>query len=248
MYYINTKHPVSSYTGGMPYWKIYRVLSEQQNLLIAGTTGSGKSTVLQGVLYTICNLQSACDAELWLADPKRVDLIEWLDRRVPHLARYANTTEEISKMITDLVQVMEQRFRQMEQQRIKQYDGKTIYLVIDELADLTINNKSVVGQLTRLLQLARAAGIRVIMATQQPKREVLPAMIQSNITASLALRCKSAIESRQVLNVKGAELLPKHGTGILLTPDYSLVKVEIPMQSGEDIDRLVEMAIAETKY
>lgn len=250
MYYINDKIAITSSTGRNPYWNAYKTLSEQQNLLIAGTTGSGKSTVLHGIIHAICACRTACSAELWLADPKRVDLIEWLDMGTPQLGRYANTTEEIKTMISDLVRVMESRFRWMEDHRVKQYPGKTIYLVVDELGDLLINDhkKTFLHSLTRLLQLARAASIRIIACTQSPSRITIPAQLAVNYTAKLALRCATAIESRQVLNAAGAENLPRYGKGICLTPDYGMVTVDLPLQDMEDTKRMIAEAIKDTEY
>ena len=248
MYYINPNKAKSSITAGMPFWTVYRDIANQQNTLIAGTTGSGKSTALQGIIYTICDIYSPCDVELWMADPKRVDLIEWKDRGTPQLARYANTTDEIKQMISDLVCVMETRFQYMEHNRIKKYTGKMIYLVVDEFGDLVTNDKQVVDDLNHLLRLCRAAGIRCILTTQSPSRQTIPACIQCNITATLALRCKSVIESRQVLNCAGAETLPKYGQGILLTPDNGMERREIPLQDPEDIEQMVRGYIRDTTY
>ena len=248
MYFINTKRVKRSATSGMSYWNVYKAIADQQNTLIAGTTGSGKSTVLQGVLYTICAMNTAEDVELWLADPKRVDLIEWYDRKLPHLSRYANTTEDIKKMIADLVFIMEQRFTYMENKRIKNFDGKTIYLVVDELGDLVMNDKKIVDSLKRILQLGRAAGIRSIFCTQSPSRLTLPAVLQVNFTARLALRCVSTIESRQIINAAGAESLPKYGQGIFLDPNYGMTTVSLPMQNQYDIDEMTRRTIAATKY
>ena len=248
MYYINPNKAKSSITAGMPFWTVYRDIANQQNTLIAGTTGSGKSTALQGIIYTICDIYSPCDVELWIADPKRVDLIEWKDRGTPQLARYANTADEIKRMIVDLVSVMETRFQYMEQHRQKKYDGKTIYLIVDELGDLVMNDRHITDSLKRILQLGRAAGIRSILCTQSPSRYTLPAVLQVNFTARLALRCVSAIESRQVLNCAGAETLPKYGLGILLTPDNGMERREIPLQDPEDIEQMVRGYIRDTQY
>lgn len=248
MYYINDKSVHTSVTSGMSYWNVYKTISTQQNTLIAGTTGSGKSTVLQGVLHAICANSSPCSVELWLADPKRVDLIEWYDMQTPHLQRYANTTSEIKQMIVDLVNVMESRFKYMEANRMKQFPGRTIYLIVDELGDLVMNDKRIVDYLKRILQLGRAAGIRSILCTQSPSRLTLPAVLQVNFTARLALRCVSAIESRQVLNAAGAENLPRYGKGILLTPDYGMVTVDLPMQNMDDTREMVAQSIRDTTY
>lgn len=243
MYYKNERKLKQATSAGMTYWNVYKAISDQQNTLIAGTTGSGKSTVLQGVLFTICNCYTPCKAELWLADPKRVDLIEWLDRGTPHLQRYANTTGEIKQMISDLVSVMESRFRWMEQNRVKLYPGRTIYLVVDELGDLVMNDRRIVDSLKRILQLGRAAGIRSILCTQSPSRYTLPAVLQVNFTARLALRCVSAIESRQVLNAAGAENLPRYGKGIFLSPDFGMVPVDLPMQDHGDIVEMTRRSV-----
>ena len=248
MYWVNPKQAKRSKSTSVPYWKVYRAIADQQNVLIAGTTGSGKSTALQGVIHAICATGSVCSDELWLADPKRVDLIEWMDKGTPQLTHYANTTADIIKMINDLVSRMESRFRYMEEHRLKLWPGSTIHLIVDELGDLVMNDKRVVDSLKRILQLGRAAGIRSILCTQSPSRHTLPAVLQVNFTARLALRCVSAIESRQVLNAAGAELLPRYGKGIFLSPDYGMVTVDLPLQSQEDIDLMIEQSIQGTEY
>lgn len=248
MYYKRTREAKESITSGMPVWEIYREIAQQQNVLIAGTTGSGKSTALRGIIYGICADHSPTQVDLWLADPKRVDLIEWLDMGTPHLARYANTTEEIKQMIDDLVQVMENRYAWMEKHRVRTYTDHVIHLIVDELGDLIMNDKRVLHSLTRILQLGRACGIRSILCTQSPSRHTIPAPVQVNMTATLALRCKSAIESRQIMNMAGAEMLPKYGKGLFLSPDHGLTEVYLPLQEQEDIDKMIQMSIEDTKY
>lgn len=248
MYTIRTKTATSGFSAPFSYWNIYRTIGQQQNTLIAGTTGSGKSTVLHGVIHAICCEQSAVVCNLWIADPKRVDMIEWLDMKTPQLARYANTTEDIKRMIEDLVEVMEERFRYMESHRIKDYDGKRIYLIVDELGDLVMNDRHIVDSLKRILQLGRAAGIRTILCTQSPSRQTLPAVLQVNFTARLALRCVSAIESRQVLNCAGAELLPRYGKGIFLSPDYGMNTVDLPLQDHDATKEMIQWHISHTSY
>lgn len=248
MHYVNMKRAKHSTNSGMPVWNIYREIADQQNTLIAGETGSGKSTVLKGVIYSICADYAPTEAELWLADPKRVDLIKWYDRKLPHLRRYSNTLPEIKQMIQDLIGVMEIRYAWMEEHRIDCFTGRRIYLIVDELCDLVMSDKGIVPILAKLLMLGRAAGIRCILCTQSPSRLTIAAQLQVNFTAALALQCKSAIESRQILNQPGAELLPRYGKGLLTTPEHAPVMVDLPLQDDREIDEMVQRSIAYTTY
>ena len=248
MHYINHRYAKRAITTGLPVWNVYKEIVRQQNTLIAGATGSGKSTCLKGIIYSLCAEYAPTEVELWLADPKRVDLIKWYDRKLPHLRRYANTIPEIKQMIYDLIDVMEIRYAWMEENRVEKFSGRQIYLIVDELGDLVMTDKSIVAALTRLLQLSRAAGIHAILCTQSPSRLTLKAQMQVNFTATLALRCKSAIESRQILNESGAELLPRYGKGLLSTPEHGAVMVDLPLQDDGEIDQMVKMSIADTYY
>lgn len=215
----------------MNYWLFCEGLADAPHILIAGATGAGKSVLIDDLLYSLSALKNPSTAAFELIDPKRVELNKW--KNTAFCDRYAAKSEDIIQLLEDAVYTMEQRFDKMSAQGVNYYSGTHLYIIIDELADLmTTDARTVKPLLQRLLQLGRAAGIHVIAATQAPNRKVIPAELTLNFTHKIALRCDSAIESRQVINMAGAEALPLHGFGILRQPG-STMEIEIPMTSPE---------------
>ena len=226
----------------MTYWNVYKEIAEEQNVLIGGTTGSGKSVVLDGIIryLAVSKLPYAVKggAKMWLADPKMVDLNHY--RSLPHTERYADTPEDIVAMMEDLSAEMDARYEDMKARGIRKWDGGELWLIIDELGDLmTTYRREVQPILTHLLQLCRASGIHVIACTQCPARAVLPAPLQVNFVSTLGLRCVSAIESKQIIKMSGCEMLPKYGTGILLKAGEGCKKVELPLTRDSEINELL---------
>lgn len=199
------------------------------HLLIAGTTGSGKSNALCGMIDHLVSVTTAATLNLVLIDPKMVELNKY--RALPHTIGYANTAEMTYRTLSALSVMMEERYREMMNAGQNQYQGRRIVVVIDELADLMISpyKKQIKLELQHLLQLGRAAKITIWAATQAPNRGIIPADLVLNFTDRLALRCISPIESRQIIGVKGAEELPKYGKGIYLSPDTGLHTVTVPL-------------------
>ena len=115
---------------------------------------------------------------------------------------------------------MEQRFQTMQKQRIKKSKEADIYIIIDEYADLiTTSKKDTERLICRIAQLGRAAKIHLIIATQRPTRDIITGQVKVNIDSRLALRVPTAQDSRNIINIKGAELLGKYGQAFYLTPD-----------------------------
>lgn len=219
----------------MTYYKHYARLVDAPHLLVAGATGSGKSVFLRGFLQTLTAIRAPENAGLVLIDPKRVELTVW--RRDPHFAEYASETRDVLRLLDRVIALMEQRYRRLQKTGGVQWNGGDVYVIIDELADLmTTVPLSVRPRLQRLLQLGRAANIHIVAATQAPSRKIIPAELTLNFTHKLALRCDSAIESRQVIGTSGAETLPLHGLGILREPGH-LAEIEIPFVAPEDVTR-----------
>lgn len=204
-------------TINLTYYKQYRELIDAPHLLVAGATGSGKSVFLRGFLMTLTALRTPENAGLVLIDPKRVELTEWAKTR--HKSGYACELSDALFLLDRCIDLMEYRYRELQATGAVEWEGGDIYIVIDELADLMLTDPlSVRPRLQKILQLGRAAHIHLIAATQAPSRKVIPAELTLNFTHKLALRCDSAIESRQVINTTGAETLPLHGVGILRKP------------------------------
>ena len=214
-------------------WKLCNDILSQAHCLIGGTTGSGKSTLLHSIMYSAL-IHSPARVQFILVDLKKgVELRRYKD--LPHVISFASTPEEAVHSIRVAEEIMEHRYSELLKTDKNVYEGNEIYLIIDELADLMQTAKAkVLGPLSRIMRLGRAARVHVIGATQSPSRSHgggLPTELQVNTTSSLALRCRSAIESRQVIGQKGAENLPEHGRGIYWSPAGS-VPVVIP-QTGE---------------
>ena len=192
------------------------LIPESGHLLIAGTTGAGKSVVINGIIQAIFATDPT--ASFILIDPKKVELFPWTKSKQVNV--YANTPEQIIRAMKIINNVMLNRYSAMEKAGQRKSTSGNIYVIIDELADIILTSKrEFLPLLQRVLQLGRAANIKVIAATQAPNRKVIPAELTLNFTDRLALRCISAIESRQIITIPGAEKLPKHGVGLLLNPD-----------------------------
>ena len=215
---------------------LYLDILSQAHTLIAGQTGSGKSVMLNGILTTACKQGNN---GFILIDPKRVELCDY--RKLPTCLAYANTSAECVRALAKAIDIMESRYRQMERSGQKQYDGDPILVVIDELADLLISADSriIQSQLQKLTALGRAARVKVICATQCPNRQILKANIVLNFTSRVALHCQTAIESRQVINTKGAEYLPRYGQCLYLRPGHDLERWCVPMTDEEEKARAI---------
>ena len=223
-------------TPGGPIYTLYRDMMEQPHLLIAGATGSGKSVTINGIIYTALH-SAPGQAEFILIDPKRVELSQY--RYIPHTIAYASEPADIIAALNLSMQITEQRFFQMQSQGVRKYDGGHIYIIIDELADLmTTNKRQVQPLIQRLAQIGRAANVHIIAATQCPLREVIPTPIKVNFDARVALRTRSAQDSRNILGERGCENLPRFGQGFYMTPD-GLTLYNLPMIPDADIADIV---------
>lgn len=223
-------------TPGGEYKTLYADMLDQPHLLIAGATGSGKSVIVNSLIYTAL-LHSPAAVQLILIDPKRVELSNY--RSLPHTLRYASEPGNMPQALEYAMSVTEGRYREMQREHVKKYDGPDLYVVIDELADLmTTNKRQVQPLLQRLCQIGRAARVHVIAATQCPLATVIPTPIKVNFDARVGLRTRSAQDSRNILGVTGCEALPRYGQGYYMTPE-GLTLYNIPMTPQGEIDRLV---------
>lgn len=189
----------------------------QNHLLIAGTTGSGKSVIINNIIYTLL-YKSPKEVKLILIDPKKVELVQY--KELPHTLAYASEQTDIINTIKNAVTLMNKRYKVMQDKRIKKSKEADIYIIIDEYADLiTTSKKDVERLICRIAQLGRAAKIHLIIATQRPTRDIITGQVKVNIDSRLALRVPTAQDSRNIINIKGAEQLGKYGQGYYLTPD-----------------------------
>lgn len=210
---------------------------KQPHTLIAGASNSGKSVLINDIIYTAL-YKDPSRLQLVLIDPKRVELIDY--KPLPHTLRYASEPVEIINTLKWCVDLMETRYAEMQRKRIKKYDGSDVYIFIDEFADLmTTHKKETLPLLQRIAQLGRAANIHLIAATQRPTKDVVNGQIKVNMDSRIALRCPTAQDSRNIINVNGAEQLPRCGFGYYLTPER-FEKVPIPYITDDELRERVK--------
>lgn len=232
--------------------KIVADLAAMPHLLIAGSTGSGKSVSLNSMLISLLSKKSFSDVKLILIDPKRLEFMTYAD--IPHLifpiVTHPNRAVSVLKW---LVHEMDRRYEKMSEigaRDCEGYNKKTnnkeemfpyIVLVVDEFADLMITvKKDIEALITRLAQMARAAGIHMILATQRPSVDVITGLIKVNFTSRIALRVASKIDSRTILDVNGAERLLAKGDMLFLDgASGQLKRIHGPYISSEEIERVV---------
>lgn len=194
----------------------YHDVLQQPHTLIAGATESGKSVIINSLIYTAL-YQSPNNVGFILCDPKRVELSQYVN--FPHTLRYAETIPEILQALGYVSALVERRFVDMKRHGVKERAEKHIYVIIDEYADLILNCKpSELKAMQHIAELGRATHVRLILATQAPNRQVIKANVAVNMTAKIALRCYAAIESRQIVGQAGAELLPQYGDCLYKEP------------------------------
>lgn len=208
--------------------------------LIGGCTGSGKSVLINSFIGY--EYQAYPSDRFIFIDPKRVELIKYRDTRPCYL--YASENADIINALKKAIDVMETAYREMQAKGLNESDKAHLYVVIDELADLMTQKdvRAVIfPMLQRIAQLGRAAHIHLICATQAPSRKVIPAELTLNFTMRIALRCATAIESKQVLNgFDGAEDLPKYGE-CLINLDGNLYRGDIALTPPEELNKLIKL-------
>jgi S-DNA-T family DNA segregation ATPase FtsK/SpoIIIE len=221
------------------------------HLLIAGSTGSGKSVAINAIIVSLLYQNSPADLRLILVDPKRVEFTHYND--IPHLL--CPVVHDVDKTVATLrwtVSEMDRRFRLLQEtarRNIEAYNanppqGKLPYIVvvIDELADLMVQaGNEVEGAIVRLAQMARAVGIHLIVATQRPSVDVITGLIKANITNRMAFAVASQVDSRTILDITGAEKLLGNGDMLYLGNDLGKPKrVQGVLVTDKEIDKLTE--------
>lgn len=221
-------------TPGGDAFRLYLDMLEQSHILIAGATGSGKSVVMHGLIATIM-LSLSGEKAMILIDPKRIEFSQY--RGLPHTWAYAQQPDDIENALHYAVDLMEKRFIWMERHVVRKSTEGDIYILVDEFADLMVTQKrAVLPLLIRIAQLGRAAKVHLILGTQRPTRDIVTGQIKVNLDARLALRVPTPQDSRNIIDIKGAELLPRWGEGYYLTPETMRPRhVKVPMVSAEVI-------------
>lgn len=217
---------------------IYTRMLQSPHILIAGTTGSGKSVALNSLLYSAMleAVSEKKDASFTYIDLKMIELVDWRD--LPNCTKYVDRPEDAPKALKEAVDSMYDRYKRMQSAHLKETDEGHVYIVVDELADF-VNDKGCLEKLVTLGRLGRAAHYHLILCTQDPSRATLSASLLQNMTCRVALRTKSPIESRQIVGIAGAEKLPEHGYA-LMDMNGEVEKIQVPMVPDEDISSLIE--------
>jgi S-DNA-T family DNA segregation ATPase FtsK/SpoIIIE len=190
-------------------------LARMPHVLIAGATGTGKSVALNALLVSMLRRAGPRDLRLVLIDAKRVELAPY--RGLPHLAGpIATETADAERMLRHCLTIMEQRYRILEDAGARQVSElprrlSRYVVVVDELADLVMVDKSIRDHLVRLAQKSRAAGIHLVLATQRPSADVISGILKANVPARMALAVASNVDSRVILDCAGAEDLLGRG-------------------------------------
>lgn len=221
---------------------LYDSFLKQTHLLVAGCSGSGKSVLVNGIITAGLYhhpFNSKGGIQYILIDPKRVELAPY--RNLPHTIGYASEPDEMVCLLESAVSITEKRYKEMMAKGMRKYDGSDIYVIIEELADLmTTNRRAVQPMIQRLCQIARAARVHVIAVTQCPIVKVIPTEIKVNFDSVVALRTRSAQDSRNIIGHNGAENLPKYGECLYYTPDnMHTMKCVVPMVEEDEMYRLI---------
>jgi DNA segregation ATPase FtsK/SpoIIIE, S-DNA-T family len=243
---------------------VYTELDKMPHLLIAGATGSGKSVCINAFICTILLRTSPDEVKLLLIDPKKVEFVAY--QKIPHLiCPVISDATEAAKVLRVIVNMMENRyevFSKVGVRNITTYNELLvkqpqdhlefmpwIVVIIDELADLMIvAGKEVESSIQRITQLARAAGIHLIVATQRPSTDVITGIIKANIPSRIAFAVSSGIDSRTILDHVGAERLLGYGD-MLFFPvgEPSSIRIQGVYVSDEEVRRLADATSIQRK-
>lgn len=242
-------------------------LNKMPHLLVAGATGSGKSVCINGIITSILMKAKPHEVKLMMIDPKMVELNMY--NGIPHLlAPVVTDAKKASQALKKVVNEMERRYelfahtgtRNIEgyndhmklhnlENEVKQPLLPYIVVIVDELADLMmVASSDVEDAITRLAQMARAAGIHLIIATQRPSVDVITGVIKANIPSRIAFSVSSTTDSRTILDMGGAEKLLGRGDMLFLPVGASKpIRVQGAFLSDQEVEEVVDFVISQQK-
>ncbi len=224
-------------------------LAQMPHLMIAGTTGSGKTVCVNDLIMSLLFRATPDEVKFVMVDPKMVELSQYAD--IPHLLCPPVTdTKKASHALNWVVAEMEYRYKKLSQEGVRNIAGYNaqgnrmpyIVVIIDELADLMqVSAKTVESSITRLAQLSRAVGIHLILATQRPSVDVITGVIKANFPARISFKVASKVDSRTVLDMNGAETLLGKGDMLFIKPgDAKPTRGQCSFVKDEEIHRVIE--------
>ena len=222
-------------------------LASMPHLLIAGTTGSGKSVCINTIILSMLYRHTPDKCKFILIDPKMLELSTY--EGVPHLLCPVITeAKKAASVLGWVVKEMESRYRLMTKEGVRNIDGYNakhklpmpyIVVVVDEMSDLMlVAGKEIENYIQKLSQMARAAGIHIIMATQRPSVDVITGTIKANFPTRISFQVTSKIDSRTILGEQGAEQLLGKGDMLYMSSANRIVRIHAPFVSDNEIEKI----------
>ena len=222
-------------------------LSSMPHLLIAGTTGSGKSVCINTIILSLLYRHTPDKCKFILIDPKMLELSTY--EGIPHLLCPVITeAKKAASVLGWVVKEMESRYRLMTKEGVRNIDGYNakhklpmpyIVVVVDEMSDLMlVAGKEIENYIQKLSQMARAAGIHIIMATQRPSVDVITGTIKANFPTRISFQVTSKIDSRTILGEQGAEQLLGKGDMLYMSSANRIVRIHAPLVSDNEIEKI----------
>ncbi len=222
-------------------------LSSMPHLLIAGTTGSGKSVCINTIILSLLYRHTPDKCKFILIDPKMLELSTY--EGIPHLLCPVITeAKKAASVLGWVVKEMESRYRLMTKEGVRNIDGYNskhklpmpyIVVVVDEMSDLMlVAGKEIENYIQKLSQMARAAGIHIIMATQRPSVDVITGTIKANFPTRISFQVTSKIDSRTILGEQGAEQLLGKGDMLYMSSANRVVRIHAPFVSDNEIEKI----------
>jgi len=222
-------------------------LSSMPHLLIAGTTGSGKSVCVNTIILSLLYKHTPEKCKFILIDPKMLELSTY--EGVPHLLCPVITeAKKAASVLGWVVKEMESRYRLMTKEGVRNIDSYNakhklpmpyIVVVVDEMSDLMlVAGKEIENYIQKLSQMARAAGIHIIMATQRPSVDVITGTIKANFPTRISFQVTSKIDSRTILGEQGAEQLLGKGDMLYMSSANKIIRIHAPFVSDNEIEKI----------
>ena len=222
-------------------------LTSMPHLLIAGTTGSGKSVCINTIILSLLYKHSPDKCKFILIDPKMLELSTY--EGIPHLLCPVITQpKKAASVLGWVVKEMENRYRLMTKEGVRNIDGYNakhslampyIVVIVDEMSDLMlVAGKEIENYIQKLSQMARAAGIHIIMATQRPSVDVITGTIKANFPTRVSFQVTSKIDSRTILGEQGAEQLLGKGDMLYMTSANRIIRIHAPYVSENEIEKV----------
>ncbi|MBD1141274.1 DNA translocase FtsK 4TM domain-containing protein [Pelagibacterales bacterium SAG-MED39] len=222
-------------------------LASMPHLLIAGTTGSGKSVCINTIILSLLYRHTPDKCKFILIDPKMLELSTY--EGIPHLLCPVITeAKKAASVLGWVVKEMESRYRLMTKEGVRNIDSYNIkhklpmpyiVVVVDEMSDLMlVAGKEIENYIQKLSQMARAAGIHIIMATQRPSVDVITGTIKANFPTRISFQVTSKIDSRTILGEQGAEQLLGKGDMLYMSSANKIVRIHAPFVSDNEIEKI----------